>query len=299
MDLNVYVLKYTSISEALVAAHALSSLDRVARLLDGLSEDLRRKVVRYCTKQGWKLSTQDSGTVDPEYDAIKLFILTEAQTNQTLVVYDSDRSLRERTSTSISDTALHQGASGKASVPTPTLSPAPASTRALSAPSTDPGIAELTKQFAQLTLLLQANLNQPRGPPTPGSNMAPRPFGDRQPRCLWCDATDHLRKFCPSFMETLKSGRVRFNDEFRLTNAATGVELPLNFGRGGQEPMFRQQNTANPAPPSASSVNAITLEPQYATLGSENSVMLSTLYDDGTARHEILKSTRNASEMKM
>src|SRR5947199_7886984 len=50
MDLNVYVLKYTSISEALVAAHALSSLNRVARLLDGLSEDLRRKVVRHCTK---------------------------------------------------------------------------------------------------------------------------------------------------------------------------------------------------------------------------------------------------------
>src|SRR5438477_7032742 len=134
MDLNVYVLKYTSISEALVAAHALSSLDRVARLLDGLSEDLRRKVVRYCTKQGWKLSTQDSGTVDPEYDAIKLFILTEAQTNQTMVVYDSERSLWERTSTSISDAALRQGASGKASVPTQTPSPAPASIRAQQIP---------------------------------------------------------------------------------------------------------------------------------------------------------------------
>src|SRR5437667_12263482 len=165
-----------------------------------------------------------------------------------MVVYDSERSLRERTSTSISDAALRQGASGKASVPTPTPSPAPASTKAPSAPSTDPGIAELTKQFAQLTLLLQVNLNQPWGPPTPGSNMAPRPFGDCQPRCLWCDATDHLRKFCLSFMETLKRGRIRFNDEFRLTNAATGVELPLNFGRGGQEAMFRQQNTANPMP---------------------------------------------------
>src|SRR5436190_10895297 len=109
-NLNVYVLKYTSISEALVTAHALSSLDRVARLLDGLSEDLRRKVVRHCTKQGWKLSTQDSGTADPEYDAIKSFILTEAQTNQTMAVYDSERSLRERTSTSIGD-ALHQDTS--------------------------------------------------------------------------------------------------------------------------------------------------------------------------------------------
>ena len=37
-----------------------------------------------------------------------------------------------------------------------------------------------------------------------------------------------------------------------------------------------------------SSTNAITLEPQYATIGAENSVMLTTLYDDGTARHEII-----------
>lgn len=43
MDLNVYVLKYASISEAPVAAHSLSALDRVVRLLDGLSEGLRRK----------------------------------------------------------------------------------------------------------------------------------------------------------------------------------------------------------------------------------------------------------------
>jgi len=72
-DLNVYVLKYTSISDALVTAHALSSLDRVARLLDGLSEDLRRRVIRHCTKQGWKLSTHDSGKTDPNYDEIKTY----------------------------------------------------------------------------------------------------------------------------------------------------------------------------------------------------------------------------------
>jgi hypothetical protein len=51
LDLNISVLKYTSISEALVTAHALSTLERVTRLLDGLLDDLRRK---HCTK---KLST--------------------------------------------------------------------------------------------------------------------------------------------------------------------------------------------------------------------------------------------------
>ena len=40
LNLNVYVLKYTSISEALIIAYVLSTLDRVIRFLDGLSDDL-------------------------------------------------------------------------------------------------------------------------------------------------------------------------------------------------------------------------------------------------------------------
>jgi hypothetical protein len=40
--------------------------------------------------------------------------------------------------------------------------------------------------------------------------------------------------------------------------------------------------------PGTSNTNAITLEPQYATIGTDNSVMLTTLYDDGTAHHEII-----------
>jgi len=76
MDLNVYVLKYTSISSALVAAHGLSPLDRIARLINGLSVDVRRRVIRYCTQKGWKLSTQDAGKLDPDYNDITTFILT-------------------------------------------------------------------------------------------------------------------------------------------------------------------------------------------------------------------------------
>ena len=52
-DLNVYVLKYHAISEILVGQNALSTLERVSRLLDGLSDDLRRKVLRLCTQKSW------------------------------------------------------------------------------------------------------------------------------------------------------------------------------------------------------------------------------------------------------
>jgi hypothetical protein len=79
MDLNVYVLKYSSITDALVSKGALSSLDRVGRLLDGLPEELRKRVLKFCTKKSWRLSAQDMGTVDPNFDELKEFVLTEAQ----------------------------------------------------------------------------------------------------------------------------------------------------------------------------------------------------------------------------
>jgi len=61
----------------------------------------------------------------------------------------------------------------------------------------------------------------------------PRPFGERFSNCIWCDATDHMRQLCPAFMDVLREGKVRYNENWRLVNIATGEELPLNFGRGG------------------------------------------------------------------
>jgi hypothetical protein len=49
LDLNVFILKYTAITVTLVKKDALSTLDRVGRLLDGLSTDLRKKAL--CQKK--------------------------------------------------------------------------------------------------------------------------------------------------------------------------------------------------------------------------------------------------------
>ena len=57
------------------------------------------------------------------------------------------------------------------------------------------------------------------------------------------------------------------------------------------EVLFKQQAAAAAVPKllsGTSTTNAITLEPQYTTLGGKNSVVLTTLYDDGTARHDII-----------
>src|SRR5437762_8092564 len=40
MDLNVYIIKFTAITDSLISKHALSDLDRIGRLLDGLHPDL-------------------------------------------------------------------------------------------------------------------------------------------------------------------------------------------------------------------------------------------------------------------
>src|SRR5947199_8464275 len=95
LDLNVFVLKYYSISEALVQKGALSSLDRVNRLLDGLSEDLRGKVLDFCAAREWRLSSHDTGTEDPDFEALKTFILTKANAIQKQTVYNSEKAARD------------------------------------------------------------------------------------------------------------------------------------------------------------------------------------------------------------
>jgi len=95
MDLNIYILKYASITENLVAKGALSTLDRVNRLMDGLPDDLRRRVLKFCTKKSWRLSVQDTGTTDPVFEELREFLIEEAQTRQKETVYDKERRIRE------------------------------------------------------------------------------------------------------------------------------------------------------------------------------------------------------------
>ena len=87
--------------------------------------------MKFCTQKSWRISPQDTtGTVDPDFEEIKTFLLSEAQTSQKLTVYDKDRAIRESTDT----TTAHSSP-----VP-PSFTPALTST----APVTD-SMAVLTK----------------------------------------------------------------------------------------------------------------------------------------------------------
>ena len=91
---------------------------------------------------------------------------------------------------------------------------------------------------------------------------------------------DRMRGFCPSFMEALQNGKVRFSENQSLVNVSTSEELPFNFGRGGPQAIFRQQLVATTITQLLPNLNA--------TLASENSIMLTTFYDDRTARHDTI-----------
>ena len=95
LDLNIFIVRYSSISEKLVKTGALSSLDRVVRLINSLPEKLREQSIEFCTRENWKLSSNDTGTNKPDFEKLKQFILTKAQSAQKRAVLDQERDIAE------------------------------------------------------------------------------------------------------------------------------------------------------------------------------------------------------------
>jgi hypothetical protein len=92
MDLNVFIVKYSSMSGTLVERGALSILDRVSWFLDGMSE--RDGVLEYCSKKDWRLSANDTGKV-PSFDELKEYVLTKVRAARMKAVYEKKRVARE------------------------------------------------------------------------------------------------------------------------------------------------------------------------------------------------------------
>jgi hypothetical protein len=295
MDLNIYVLKYSAITDALVSKGALSSLDRVGRLLDGLPEELRKRVLKFCTKKSWRLSAQDMGTVDPNFDELKEFVLTEAQVAQKQSVYDKEREIRNG-DIPANEIKLPESAS-------PAMSAAMPVTPVVS--STPDPISELSKQFAQLSLFIQAQMkgsNVVASVPTSNS-AATRNFGERRSRCHYCDSTDHGKPDCSSLSDDIRKGQVRINERGRIVNAVSGEELPLMFGKGGMKRIIElsQPRVPPPAPPTTPTptpplvnVSNITFDDEpFGKLG-EGSVRVTTLdFDNGIRTDEIIDADVN------
>ena len=307
IPLNVYILKYTSISNILVSKGALSSLDRVGRLLDGLPEDLRRKVLKFCTKRKWKLSSQDIGTSDPDYKELEDFVLTEARSLQKETVYNKEKAMREgRPEISYSNQLDQSSPTSMPSVTAPIMSSAPPPSTMPSATSTTPtsvdSIADLTKQFSQMVLAAMADFTNaqqarttaqgstsganPTSPAPMSSTSASRP--PRPQHCLHCDSLDHMRKDCKEFDEALRLGIIRWGGNGRIINSATGLELPLMFGKGGMKALLAPQPTSTPVTTTTASSNSIMLNSRYGSIG-EGTVLNTTLdFENNIRTDEII-----------
>jgi len=92
LTLSAFVLKFTAITNVLVTNGVMSAADRVIRLLEGLNEGMRIKVIKLCTQKGWRITDQDSGE-SPNFDEIKKFLDDEAKTNERFAVYARDHTM--------------------------------------------------------------------------------------------------------------------------------------------------------------------------------------------------------------
>jgi hypothetical protein len=124
------------------------------------------------------------------------------------------------------------------------ISPAPSAVpSAASIPPVSPMLAPTDSSgdnsMAQLSLVLKAfpqpvvttasgaSQSQNLNPPSILAGRTTRPL-----QCIWWDSTEHLRRNCAELAAALSAGITCYNEKGRLANGATGVELPLMYGKG-------------------------------------------------------------------
>src|SRR5436190_4412368 len=79
MSVEIYVLKYTTITDALIRKNAMSKFDHAVRLLEGLSDKIHSKVFEYCSEQGWRMLEHDVETTEPVFEEVKQIVLEKAK----------------------------------------------------------------------------------------------------------------------------------------------------------------------------------------------------------------------------
>jgi hypothetical protein len=229
MTVDMYVLKYTAITQELVDRNAISTFDRNVRLLEGLSEGIQSKVFEHCSDRKWRMLEHDVDTEEPKFEDLKEVVLAKARTMERKHLFISGR---------LSGMGY---ASAEAATSTPTASTAPSTIpTAMTSPSSAASdLKELTEQISRLTLLIGGQSRQ-----IPGTAPAPIPavsgFAPQRPtwvpRCMYCDSLVHTRRSdCPEFQEALGRGVIGINEKGRVKLMATGEELPLMFGKGGMK----------------------------------------------------------------
>ena len=242
ISVDMYVLRYTNVTDSLVKKNAMSKFDRNVRLLEGLSEEIQSKVFEYCSEKRWRMLEHDVETTEPEFEEVREVVLEKAK-------------MLERRKLFISGRVTGAGYAGFGASETPT-STATASTIPTTVTSPVPApsdsMAELTKQVSKLALILEGQPpQQPASVSTPASSSRRKQW---EPRCKWCDSVDHTQQ-CSELKNAIEMGQVGFNEKGRIKLMSTGEELPTMYGKGGMK-IFLKYRTATTATVTTSSATA-------------------------------------------
>ena len=285
MSVDMYVLKYTTITDTLVKKNAMSKFDRTVRLLEGLSDEIQSKVFEYCSEQGWRMLEHDVETAEPVFEDVKKVVLEKAKMFERRKLFVGGRLTGPGyvgTGSNGTPTSSATATTAPTTVPTTVTSPVP---------TASDSIEELTKQLSKLTLILEGQpqpQQQFRGTgPTQTSN-SDRPW---QRRCVWCDSVEHSRGKCSEFIEALNAKLIGFNEVGRVKMMSTGEELPLMFNKGGMKEALRIRMAAISA-----DVGAITFDDRvFASLGPQNgSARVTTLdFENGIRTDQIIDVEAN------
>ena len=250
MSVDMYVLKYTTITDALLKKHAMSRFDQNVRLLEGLSEELQLKVFDYSSEKKWRMLEHDVETLEPEFEEVKKVVLEKAKMLERKKLFIDGLAMRPGYAGS-EDLMTRMSSKAASTVPTTVTSPVPALSDRVGE------LKELKEQVSRLTLTLEG---QPRQQSAPSGTLETllnsTPQWQWDPRCIWCNSVDHVQKGkCEELKKAVEDRLVGFNEKGRIKLMSTGEELPTMYGKGGMKELLRIRTAAKPTA-AASSVAA-------------------------------------------
>src|SRR5579862_9006754 len=165
----------------------------------------------------------------------------------------------------------------------------------------DATIKELTEQLAALTLMMKSNISgaptgAPTGTPTVPTTSATVPTAignrpERMPRCIMCDSKEHSRRDdCVFYQEAIATSNVKLNDRGRVVFAASGAEIPTQFGKGGMKRIYELTYPLLTGTPAIQgSTCTITFDDNYTSIGEGYGVRVTTLdFEKGTRTDRII-----------
>jgi hypothetical protein len=152
------------------------------------------------------LSANDTGSKEPSFDELKEFVLMKLQASQKKTVYEKERAAREvgeSTMTKSTTTTMWSAPSA------PAAKPKTATAKQSKTSAEDPVMADITKQLAALTLLMQANIGGAQNANLRATATPAQPYATaRTYRCMWSDSVDHQKNRCTELASVVQAGRV-------------------------------------------------------------------------------------------